>query len=492
MNHFEKSKSSKLMETRLAKILSELTLENRIKFKYMVTDRDNASWKAMAPAFKQLSILFGKSVDELWEIYRKLCMGHDMVNYEKELNKQVLGTSKMLQKNLCAANLGGTCGHAVISGGKEGKKRKCERGTVETSKALKRAMSYAVHDAVTPDNCATSEQMAALDGTIAKACKQKLEHFTEYDREKHPELKGKRITCTMAIVAATMATNKFVVTRTKDHVLPEYGVCTTGRLECLWAQIAKVSPKQESLAAIESINTFHREICKQSELPICKLAGSGKKGRKMRAAYPEPALIRIARAYEQALKLEPGALLPAVGAAREVLHRNGRVANSRRRSSPEYRHKATLARREKEKKRVEAKAKAGDKGYKSKAAVAGNWEGTDLPASQAPALKEPSAKVCVDCGRKGHLSGRATKQCTAEGTAQWQARKDATKAEGEEAAELKGKVKKITSKGEEVVDWIDVWDLTNKIALQMRKDPTVYHAPDEHAGDSSDSGSEDD
>ena len=482
-NHFSETRSSKGMESELAEKLANDAALHKLWVRFMCTDRDSAAWTRMSPGLKKIQEHFEKYYpNEDWgEIFRLLCIGHDLVNFEKELTKQANNQSQMLQRNLCAENVGGTCGSSVIQGKKKGtkakgKRKRCNKMTPLLAKSMKRAAVYLCYEELTPENCPTLEAIEAMRPTIGIRCKEMLEHFTSYDVQEHPELKGRRLTCFAGIAAAAAAVDKFVVQRVTQHCAPGAGAIGTPRLEGLWAQILKRAPKSDNLLGIESVNAFQIAIAFNSEIPLCKYKKSKKE-------WDEAIYVSLARAYEARLGLGEHTLLSEAGATRVRAKLQTRVADSVRRGKPEYREKRSRAKRKGFNDKRAAKQDAKDsKGYKSAGAVAGNWTGTDLEAAAAaPSSKAP--KVCEDCGGAGHLSGRAGKSCTAAGIAKYAARKqekDAQKTAGE-----KKKVKKV-EKGQEVVGWCDLWGLTKKINAAIKMDPTVYPESD------SDSNSEDD
>ena len=153
------------------------------------------------------------------------------------------------------------------------------------------------------------------------------------------------------------------------------------------------------------------------------------------------------------------------------------MGRSHRRGTKEYREKRARGKREREK----AEQKANKEHPKDAKAYSTNatWKVTDLELA-GPAAKKTNAgaKMCVDCGRKGHLSGRAKKQCTAEGIRLYEERKGKADAEQQKKAK-KNKVNSIVCAGQEVVEWCDVWELTRRINTAMKKDPTVHQDPEQ-------------
>ena len=348
--------------------------------------------------------------------------------------------------------------------------------TLELAKATKRTACCLCYEVLTPENCPTLEAIEAMEPVVGKRCKEMLEHFTECDIEKHPELKGHHPTCFAGIAGAAAAIDMFVVKRVPQHCAPGAGAIGTPRLEGLWAQIVKRAPKSDNLLGIESVNAFLIAIACNAEIPLCKCKENKKE-------WDEAIYVSLARAYEGQLGLDEHTLLSEAGAAQVRTKLQTRATDSVCRGTPEFKEKRARAKKKAFQDKRAAKQDAKDaKGHKSAEAVAANWAGTDLEAAAAaPSSKAP--KVCQDCGGAGHLSGRATKSCTPAGIAAHKARtqeKDAKKTAGE-----KKKVKKVV-KGLEVVEWCDLWGLTNRINAAIKIDPTVCPESD------SDSESDDD
>ena len=474
--HFSDARSSKGMEGELAERLMKDAALHRVWIQFLASDRDSTSWSRMQPGARALRKYFQKHYpDEEWrEMVRLLCIGHDLVNFEKELIKQAQNQSTMVQRNLCAENVGGTCGNSAVQGKKKGttmkgKRKRCKKMTLQLAKRIKRAMSFLCYKVLTPENCPTTEAIKGMEPVVAEECQQKMEHFTQYDLEKHPNLKDYRITCAASIAGLAAGIDKFVVKRVVQHCAPGKGALTTSRLEGLWAQILKRAPKSDNLLGIESINAFLIAIAYNAEIPLCKQKAIDKD-------WEEAIYVRLARAYEAKLGLEAGTLMCEAGAARVRVKRRARVADSVRRGTPEFNEKRARAKKKRQDAKQAAKQEAKDaKGYKSAEAVAANWADTD-PTDLVTAPGAKPSTACVDCGKTNHKSGRAKKSCTAAGIAKYLARKQAK--DEKKAAGEKKKVPKIEAAGQQVVEWCDVWALTKRISIAMKKDPTVHQEMD--------------
>jgi len=476
-HHYDKSRDSRGMEADLGEGLARQALEDEICAKYLITDRDSASWRRMKKSFEQLPVGF---------VRRVFCIGHDLMNFKKELLKFVNKQSKMVDQSLCVSNIGGTCGRAEIQGTKkgtvaEGKRSKCNKMTAELAQEIKRAMSTANYEVMTPDNCKSEDSLPALKVALQDRCKEKMIHFTTWDMAKHPTLKGKRLTCFAEIAGVAAATNTYVVDRAEDHFVPGLGAAVSARAEGLHTQLLKFSPKAANLSGIEAVNNNKRGIAINAEIPICK------RRKIVKIPWMPPAHRVLTRAYEQALRLEDYSLLSKAGTAQLATRLKERVSQSTRRSKPEYKKKKREAANAK---RIEAFAAKGAntrdaKGYKARGALeqieadAVEQEGGSDAEESSPVL---ITNVCQHCGlatRPVHKTGRS-KRCTDEGKAKYAAEKAAKEAAAEEAEESAKAKKpaKIEKPGQEVVSWFDPWEAAQLIEDEMADTPGVHHGDD--------------
>ena len=478
-HHYEKSRDPRGMEAELGEGLAKQALEHEICVKYLITDRDSSAWKRMKKYFEQLPVGF---------IRRAFCIGHDLMNFKKELVKMITKHSRMVDQSLCLSNIGGTCGRAEIKGKKkgtvaEGQRVRCNKMTAELAQEIKRAMSTANYEVLTPDNCKSEDSLPALKVALQEKCKEKMTHFTTWDKDKHPTLKGKRLTCFAEIAGVAAATNTYVVDRVQDHFVPALGAAVSARGEGLHKQLLKFSPKATNLSGIEAANNNKRGIAINAEIPICKRRKIEK------VPWMPPAQRVLARACEKELRLENYSLLSKAGTARLIVNLKERVSHSTRRSKPEHKKKQREAANTK---RIEAFAAKGAnpsdaKGYKARGALEQieadaeeQMRGSDTYAEESSPVLDPN--VCTHCGLKTkpvHKTGRA-RLCTVEGKAKYAAEKairDAAADEAEESAKAK-KPAKIEKPGQEVVAWFDPWKVAQLIEEEMAVEPGVYHGED--------------
>ena len=474
-HHYDKTRDSRGMEADLGEWLARQALNDEICVKYLITDRDSAAWRRMKKYLEQLPVGF---------VRRAFCIGHDLMNFKKELLKFVNKQSKMVDQSLCVSNIGGTCGRAEIQGTKkgtvaEGKRSKCNKMTADLAQEIKRAMSTANYEVMTPENCKSEDSLPALEAALKDKCKEKMVHFTAWDAAKHPTLKGKRLTCFAEIAGAAAATNTYVVDRAKDHFVPGLGAAVSARAEGLHTQLLKRSPKVANLSGIEAVNNNKRGIAINAEIPICKRRKIAK------IPWMPPAHRALTRAYEQALRLEDYALLSKAGAARLAARLKERVSDSTRRSKPEYKKKRREAANAKRIQAFEAKSEntRDAKGYKARGAL----EQIEVDAAGGGSDAEesspvPASNACMHCGlvtKPIHKTGRS-KHCTDAGKAKCAAEKAAKEAAAEEAEEsVKAKKPaKIETPGQEIVPWFDPWEVAQLIEKEMAAEPGVYHGAD--------------
>ena len=122
-NHFCPKRPSKGMESHLLGQLAKSALEHKVCFDCLGSDRDGTAWSRQEPHLEKLAALHSTPGD-VKKVVHKLCIGHELVNFEKELVKQVQNTSKMVRRSLCAEDVGGTCASGVLKTGLKGKRKR--------------------------------------------------------------------------------------------------------------------------------------------------------------------------------------------------------------------------------------------------------------------------------------------------------------------------------------------------------------------------------